>query len=737
MGNLIEDRRSQLISRGRSAQREKDGKTRYQKRVKSRISKSTREFNQLDMNKLFKQGILDINIPVHGETDDYVVSISFGGFLDDLERQLKTNRNVLDLRIIIRALINSFNGDNVYLRCNCLHPDTEILLLDGTKARIEDLCSRFNNGEQLYVYSTDDKGDFKPGVVRNVWKSGSSSELVRITLDNESTIQMTLDHRVMLRNGSYIAAKDLQPGQSLMPMYFSDCNGYQTVKFNSTGKYHSVYKQVAAELLADEIAAAEAREIVADKRGPYKVAIHHKDFNKRNNIPSNLEPLTWEEHWMYHASLGFNSFSKEVQDKIRAKSSEWLHWLNAHPTERMLQQRREYCERGRLMNYLPERREQQSHVMRDAITTYWRTMSDEERARQSKARSERSTAAAARGCLKTEKFRTAALKRGKDMHTPEREALITEGVRRYWNSLEGSAREARINICRRNIQKSIDARRGTPLTKEHRDKIRASRERETPEQLAIRARKCSETKILTVLNYLIDNGLDLTLDNYNDARKYKFKSYPFIERRFSSIDDAVSYFKLNHKVVKVEFIHLDVPVDVYDIDVDNWHNFTTAAGVVLHNCSDFRFRQSYWMSRDDVILGQKETIPSRITNPNNTLGPGCKHIMLVLSNHNWIIKIASVIMNYIKYIEVHKPSLYADIVYPAIYGKKYEGPVQTSFLDDDNKLADKESGKDDLDQSNIEARKRGQFTAGNEYRFRPSTTSPGQLSIPEEDSEDV
>lgn len=272
MGNLIEDRRSQLISRGRSAQREKDGKTRYQKRVKSRISKSTREFNQLDMNKLFKQGILDINIPVHGETDDYVVSISFGGFLDDLERQLKTNRDVLDLRIIIRALINSFNGDNVYLRCGC---------------------------------------------------------------------------------------------------------------------------------------------------------------------------------------------------------------------------------------------------------------------------------------------------------------------------------------------------------------------------------------------------------------------------------------------------------------------------------SDFRFRQSYWMSRDDVILGQKETIPSRITNPNNTLGPGCKHIMLVLSNHNWIIKVASVIMNYIKYIEVHKPSLYADIIYPAIYGKKYEGPVQTSFLDDDNKLADKESSKSELDQSNIEARKRGQFTAGNEYRFRPSTTSPGQLIIPEEDSEDV
>jgi hypothetical protein len=34
------------------------------------------------MNKLFKDNILDVNVEVTGETDTYIVTMSFGGFLD-------------------------------------------------------------------------------------------------------------------------------------------------------------------------------------------------------------------------------------------------------------------------------------------------------------------------------------------------------------------------------------------------------------------------------------------------------------------------------------------------------------------------------------------------------------------------------------------------------------------------------------------------------------------------------
>lgn len=42
---------------------------------------------------------------------------------------------------------------------------------------------------------------------------------MRITLDNGEKIECTLNHRFMLRNGEYLEAQDLIPGDSLMPLY--------------------------------------------------------------------------------------------------------------------------------------------------------------------------------------------------------------------------------------------------------------------------------------------------------------------------------------------------------------------------------------------------------------------------------------------------------------------------------------------------------------------------------------
>ena len=90
------------------------------------------------------------------------------------------------------------------------------------------------------------------------------------------------------------------------------------------------------------------------------------------------------------------------------------------------------------------------------------------------------------------------------------------------------------------------------------------------------------------------------------------------------------------------------------------------------SCPDATFRMNYWQSKNDIITGPKETRPSDITNPHDTLGSACKHVLLVLSNASWLIKVASVIKNYIEYMSKHQKRLYADIIYPAIYKKPYE-----------------------------------------------------------------
>ena len=48
------------------------------------MANAVRDFNSIDMNKLFKDDILAVDVTVHGETDDYKVRMSFGGFLEIL-----------------------------------------------------------------------------------------------------------------------------------------------------------------------------------------------------------------------------------------------------------------------------------------------------------------------------------------------------------------------------------------------------------------------------------------------------------------------------------------------------------------------------------------------------------------------------------------------------------------------------------------------------------------------------
>ena len=81
---LLEKTRNQLVSDSKNVKKERDGQTRYQKRLKSRIGSSVREYNSMNMNKLFKDNILDVNIQVYGETDNYKVTLSFGSILDEL-----------------------------------------------------------------------------------------------------------------------------------------------------------------------------------------------------------------------------------------------------------------------------------------------------------------------------------------------------------------------------------------------------------------------------------------------------------------------------------------------------------------------------------------------------------------------------------------------------------------------------------------------------------------------------
>ena len=119
---LTEDTRNMLVSKSRSVGQYKNqsrGKNRFERKRYSHIAKTVKQYNQIDMNKFFKQDILEVKIPVVGETDEYVVSVRLEGVVAEIAKNVKNNKNKFEYRTVIQAITKIFNTGNVYVKCSC------------------------------------------------------------------------------------------------------------------------------------------------------------------------------------------------------------------------------------------------------------------------------------------------------------------------------------------------------------------------------------------------------------------------------------------------------------------------------------------------------------------------------------------------------------------------------------------------------------------------------------------
>lgn len=134
--------------------------------------------------------------------------------------------------------------------------------------------------------------------------------------------------------------------------------------------------------------------------------------------------------------------------------------------------------------------------------------------------------------------------------------------------------------------------------------------------------------------------------------------------------------------------------------------FNSGNVFVSCSCPDWKFRQSYHATRDGYNSGDPEIRASDITNPGDTKGAGCKHVNLVLGNVDWLMKICSVINNYIHYMKDHFERKYADLIFPKLFGIPYQKAVQLNLLDTDDDLS---NNPDEIKLSNQYGRDRTRF----------------------------
>ena len=91
--------------------------------------------------------------------------------------------------------------------------------------------------------------------------------------------------------------------------------------------------------------------------------------------------------------------------------------------------------------------------------------------------------------------------------------------------------------------------------------------------------------IKTAIKKLIDAGSAITEEAYLKVKRQNAPTIAKISERFGSFENAVRLTGYeNHSVVSVDRIQHAEPIPVYDITVDEHHNFALSSGVFVHNC---------------------------------------------------------------------------------------------------------------------------------------------------------
>jgi len=119
---LTEANRTSLIAQSRNVgvyKNKERGANRFQRKKYSKLANAVKSYNKIDMNSLFKQDILLVNIPVVGESDEYTVTIKLEGVVAEINKNIKNNGNKLEYRTIVQALTKVFNTTDVYIKCTC------------------------------------------------------------------------------------------------------------------------------------------------------------------------------------------------------------------------------------------------------------------------------------------------------------------------------------------------------------------------------------------------------------------------------------------------------------------------------------------------------------------------------------------------------------------------------------------------------------------------------------------
>lgn len=277
------------------------------------------------------------------------------------------------------------------------------------------------------------------------------------------------------------------------------------------------------------------------------------------------------------------------------------------------------------------------------------------------------------------------------------------------------------------------------------------------------------TKIEMIKNELFEDTRTALINKSRSQGQYKDTSRGknrFERKKYSKVANAVkAYNQLNmDDFFKKDILTVKVPVtgetDSYTVsikmegvvaeiakNVKNNKNkfefrtiiqaltkiFNTSNIYVNCTCKDYLYNFDHWNIVNNVSSSDTAHDPGPgkgIANPKDDKGRGCKHVLLVLNNGDWMMRVASVINNYVHYAEKNMQQPFLKLIFPKIYGIPADEMVDQDIIDDE-KFLDSSAGL--IDAINAYGAKRGQYAKGSN---KNPVTGTGGRSKKEEKPEE-